>query len=381
MPDISDADIVAYTKRAGLYGAIVQSLTDNPVRKDATAGDVHVSTTLGPKKVPATVEDDEVAKRLEESRQRANGEARIIKSWDVDFAKAEAGLYVSRPLMPESAKRLYDWAVEQGIQNVVPADKMHVTQLHSEKLPEGFQPDEFSMELLTVDMDGRFVSPIGDKGAMCLFIRSPQLSQRFKQGLALGADWSFPYFRPHVTLTYDGGNVDIFDWSMLDAPNFPILLGPEKFESNNKEWVEENGLRKSADDFVTEVQIAKVDAPQGIVMGWASVSSVGGVEVIDKQGDIVPVEELEKAAYDFVLTSRAQGDMHETIGVGKLIESMVYTPEKKAAGIRPPLDGAGREIMGWWVGFKVEDPGTLQKIRAGERPEFSIGGSARATQE
>lgn len=114
-------------------------------------------------------------------------------------------------------------------------------------------------------------------------------------------------------------------------------------------------------------RITKLDERQ-IVFGWASVA-----EIEDSQGDVIPLEELEKAAYEYVLNSREGGEMHETIGVAKLIESMVFTPEKlKSLGLKEDATKHG-----WFVGFKVEDAAAWEKIKSGEYKMFSIGGSAR----
>lgn len=118
------------------------------------------------------------------------------------------------------------------------------------------------------------------------------------------------------------------------------------------------------------LDIKKADPDQQLLFGWASVVEKAGRPIIDKQGDIIPVWALEPAAYDFVLHSRDQGDMHRQVGQGRLVESMVFTTDKqKALGI-------DLGMVGWWTGFKVDSPDLWKSIRAGERPEFSIGGQA-----
>ena len=121
--------------------------------------------------------------------------------------------------------------------------------------------------------------------------------------------------------------------------------------------------------------VTKVDEDKRQVFGWASVAAVDGQPVVDKQDDIIPVDELEKAAYDFVLYSRRQGEMHSLIGTGRLIESMVHNAEKRACGV-VAKDADGREIDGWWVGFQVDHEASWRAIKSGGLPEFSIGGSA-----
>lgn len=120
-------------------------------------------------------------------------------------------------------------------------------------------------------------------------------------------------------------------------------------------------------------EIAKTADDQRLVFGWLSVSQdEDGNTVIDSQGDMIEPEELEKAAYDYVLYARAAGEMHERIeGVGRLVESIVFTKEKQEALGIPP----GLLPVGWWVGFKVDDPDVWQKIKSGEYRAFSIGGT------
>ena len=80
--------------------------------------------------------------------------------------------------------------------------------------------------------------------------------------------------------------------------------------------------------------------------------------IIDKQDDVIMPEDLEKAAYDFVLYSRDQGDMHEQKGVGRLIESMVFTKQKQ------DLLGIDLGLQGWFVGFRVDSPAVWKALRA-----------------
>jgi hypothetical protein len=121
---------------------------------------------------------------------------------------------------------------------------------------------------------------------------------------------------------------------------------------------------------LVNIEVKKVDKDKMQVFGWASVVNKGGEPVIDLQDEIIPIEELEPAVYEYVLNSRDGGDMHEDMGVSKCIESMMFTTEKqKALGI-----DLGQE--GWWIGLQYHDPKLWKKVKAGERPAFSIGGVA-----
>lgn len=115
-------------------------------------------------------------------------------------------------------------------------------------------------------------------------------------------------------------------------------------------------------------RIQKVDDDRREVFGWFSVVEEDGHLVVDEHGDTIEPAELEQAAYDFNLFARTAGQQHERVGVGTLIESMVFTKEKQAAL------GIDLGLVGWWGGFHITDDATWQAIKTGTAPMFSIGG-------
>lgn len=157
-------------------------------------------------------------------------------------------------------------------------------------------------------------------------------------------------------------------------------------------WYAEDELRASSDDVETEseeaddnamdmakriqwkrdVEIRKTNDDQRLVFGWLSVAvDKAGKAIVDNQGDVIEPEDLEKAAYEFTLYARKAGEMHErTEGIGRLVESMVFTVEKQQALGIPE----GTVPVGWWVGFKIDDDSTWSKVKSGEYRAFSIGG-------
>jgi cation transport regulator ChaB len=120
-------------------------------------------------------------------------------------------------------------------------------------------------------------------------------------------------------------------------------------------------------------QVQKVDSERQYVFGWASVAiAKDGTQVEDLQGDLIDVEDLEDAAYQFALDYRGTGVMHQGEVVGQLIESFMVTPEKLDALGLPP----DALPQGLWVGFHVPDAEVFAKVKAGEFRMFSIQGDA-----
>jgi len=120
------------------------------------------------------------------------------------------------------------------------------------------------------------------------------------------------------------------------------------------------------------VPISKLSTEKRLAFGWASViAEEDGTPVVDHQEDRISVQELERAAYDYVQNSRESTEMHERKGVAELVESCVLTPEKREALGMP----SGK--TGWWIGFRVNDDDVWQKVKDGTYSEFSIGGSAK----
>ncbi|MCC7271415.1 MAG: hypothetical protein IT561_02025 [Alphaproteobacteria bacterium] len=128
--------------------------------------------------------------------------------------------------------------------------------------------------------------------------------------------------------------------------------------------------------FALALPIAKADTALRTVWGWASVATEDGVPVVDAEGDVVPIDELVRAAHAFMAQSRRGAAGHADGGdqipaVGTVVESLVASRAvQEALGV-----DLGRE--GWFVGIRIDDDDAWRQVLAGELPALSIGGVAR----
>lgn len=146
---------------------------------------------------------------------------------------------------------------------------------------------------------------------------------------------------------------------------------PEIPEHQEKFGEEEKADMKKSKEF----NILKSDPEKRLVFGWASVAiGTDGKQLEDLQGDMIDPEDLEEAAYNYVLDFRDTGEEHIPTKrmKGKLVESCVLTEEKQRAMGIP----AGSVPVGWWIGFKIFDDNAWELVKNGTYRMFSVEGVA-----
>jgi len=118
-------------------------------------------------------------------------------------------------------------------------------------------------------------------------------------------------------------------------------------------------------------KIIKLDDEARIVWGWASVVSIDGKPMVDRQGDIISAEVMTKAADNFMADVRTAKAMHEGGKIGEVIHSFPLT---KALG---EALGVYSALEGWVVAMKVHDDDVWKRVKSGELAAFSIGGMGK----
>lgn len=140
-------------------------------------------------------------------------------------------LYVSRKL--KNGADLLAWARSQGFTDLMPAGELHVTIAYS-KAPVDWMAiaPTWQGEELKVNAGGpRLIERFGE--AVVLLFASSDLRWRHNEIREAGASWDHPDYQPHVTFTWNAGDVDL---SAVQAYNGPLVFGPEVFADVDEDW-------------------------------------------------------------------------------------------------------------------------------------------------
>lgn len=94
---------------------------------------------------------------------------------------------------------------------------------------------EFAQQTDTIEIVGgeRKVISLGEDGAIVLRFESNLLRERWQYFKDHGASWDYDDYHPHVTVTYQPGNVILRAVQPYDGP---IVLGPEEFKEIVPKW-------------------------------------------------------------------------------------------------------------------------------------------------
>lgn len=125
------------------------------------------------------------------------------------------------------------------------------------------------------------------------------------------------------------------------------------------------------------MKVEDASAEKRLVTAIASVvTKAGGVPVVDSQGDVITIGDLEDAFIDAFAEGGIQkgGEMHRRIGADIVQNFTLSRAERaalSAAGMGVDADGPEFGI----VKFRVYDDALWARVKAGELPEVSIAGT------
>lgn len=225
---------------------------------------------------------------------------------DADIIKP---LYVSRPLV--NAEEFLAWAKEQGFKQPMPVEEFHVTLAYS-KEPVDWNAIPSGKPTINAEGGLRRVDRLGDEGAVVLHFDCAELSERWKEIANAGAKWGYPTYQPHVTITYDGGDVDL---SKVKPFSGVLLFGEEAFKEIEGKWQDKfKAAQDSARFALDRASMRTYDADNRLRIASAHISKANvceywGREIPDYEGlGLDPdkryklyrdPEELKKAAPTF----------------------------------------------------------------------------------
>lgn len=144
------------------------------------------------------------------------------------------GTYAAVHFDDNTKQAIKKYIEENNIPNAVPVNKLHTTLLYSRK----FLPDYVAAgKVHLVGQPTNFENwPTQDKQSNCLVLKydCPDLVKRHKFLMKEhGATFDYDEFKPHVTLSYDIGDMDI-----KDLPKFEddIVIVEEYSEDLDLNW-------------------------------------------------------------------------------------------------------------------------------------------------
>lgn len=146
-----------------------------------------------------------------------------------DTPDSASTLYVSRKL--ENADDFLIWAREQGFEQCLAPDDLHVTVAFS-RAPVEWGNAGPALDFLHVTGGVRQVVKF-DKGAVVLVFECPPLQNRHDEFEAIGCSWDFPSYHCHVTVTYSGEGINPDD---IEPYQGPLKFGPEIFSPVVEDW-------------------------------------------------------------------------------------------------------------------------------------------------
>lgn len=312
-----------------------------------------------------------------------------------------ATLYIKRNV--ENADEIIAYFKEQGFERTQLPQDMHVTVAYSKAEVTWPEPDDDG--LIINSPEGRLVTPLGDGGAVVLKFTNKTLARRWKELCEHGCSWDYDGYIPHMTITWDAGDLDI---EKVEPYTGPIKLGPEVFEEINENWRESHVEKKGNAIIVTlgkgdlytsdqveqiikrlteevnggatlisveptpkleaEFNYLKFNKRLGLIFGWAIVSKIGGQEYYDLQGDHIPEDSMLEAATDFMQKRRTLKLMHKGEQKGDVVFAWPLTDEiSKAMGVKS-------QISGLMIAVKPTSKKLIEAAENGELQGFSIGG-------
>lgn len=150
-----------------------------------------------------------------------------------------SGLYACIKPNPVSASRICGWFSMCGFEVLLPSD-LHTTLMYDESHDFGEYAPKVVKERLFAPAPVAKVTGFekfgSEKDCLVMTLESKDLDAIHKELKGVGLKHSYPSFRAHITLSYDGKDIKT---SNLEMPPFPVVFNP---------WIETSEINKDYKD-------------------------------------------------------------------------------------------------------------------------------------
>lgn len=122
------------------------------------------------------------------------------------------GTYAGVRFWNDNQLDLINWVLKNNIPNPCRPETYHATLLYSRKHLPDYEPCGFLKEMKYAKFGGFAKFDFRLLGTKCLVMKldSPYLTERHKCLMdVFGATYDFPEYIPHITLSYDVGDLDL----------------------------------------------------------------------------------------------------------------------------------------------------------------------------
>lgn len=164
-------------------------------------------------------------------------------------------LYVARRVV--NHEEIERWAKSQGLETTLGED-MHVTIAFSRQALDWHKAGHSWEDKIEIPEGGPRSVEVFGQNAVVLQIAWDSLQWRHQQIINAGATWDHAEYSPHITITYDPGDVDPLT---IEPYRGKIVLGPEIFDQVNENWRE--GVSEDGDGLWANIRRKKARIEKG----------------------------------------------------------------------------------------------------------------------
>ena len=164
----------------------------------------------------------------------------------VERRKAQnIGTYLKVNLDKDSVERIKKFFEECDLPNPIPLEKLHVTVVYSRKPLPKLQANPSAVYIAKPVSFAIWKSPANrgkpkDTNGLVLKLDSPILVERHKYVVReFGATVDFDTYIPHITFSYDVGDLDLAELPTIDLPN--LVLSGETSKDLDLDWTPGTG--------------------------------------------------------------------------------------------------------------------------------------------